>query len=108
MPNYLVELYRSDAAAESLQDSADRLIVSARELGGHGIPVRHIDTIFLPTDETCLHLLEAESEADVRAVARRAGIEVDRIVPAEQLVSRDRVIAPSGASIPVAAEGRSL
>jgi hypothetical protein len=30
----------------------------------------------LPGDETCLHLFEAGSEADVRAVARRAGIDV--------------------------------
>jgi hypothetical protein len=45
----------------------------------------HDDTIFLPVDEICLHVFEADSDADVRAVARRAGIDADRIVPAERV-----------------------
>jgi len=85
MPNYLVELYRPDSDADSLRGSTDRLTATARELSREGIPVRHLDTIFLPTDETCLHLFEADSEDDVRALAHRAGIDVDRIVRAEQV-----------------------
>ena len=47
--------------------------------------MRYLDTIFLPSDETCLHLFEAGREAEVLAVAERAGIDVDRVVPAEQI-----------------------
>ena len=54
-----------------------------------GTSVRYVETIFLPGDETCLHTFEAESAVVVQAVLRSAGIEVDRIVPAEQLESRE-------------------
>ena len=67
---------------------ADRLTAGARHISPDGTPVRYVSTIFLPGDETCLHVFEADSEADVLAVTRQAGIEVDRIVPAEQIESR--------------------
>ena len=51
--------------------------------------MRFVETIFLPNDETCLHAFEADSAAEVRAVIRLAGIDVDRIVPAEQIESRE-------------------
>ena len=85
MARYLVELYRPRSSGDPLGGAAERLAAGARELSGAGTTVRYLDTIFLPTDETCLHLFEAVSEADVRAVAHRAGIDVDRVVPAEQI-----------------------
>jgi hypothetical protein len=85
MRSYVVELYRPRSEPESLQVVADRLAAGARLVSGEGTPVRYVDTIFLPGDETCLHLFEAGSDADVRAVARRAGIDIDRVVPAEQV-----------------------
>ena len=87
MPNYVVERYRSSSDPDSLRAVADRLIAGARQASLDGASVRHIDTIFLPGDETCLHVFQADSEADVLAVTRQAGIEVDRIVPAEQIES---------------------
>jgi hypothetical protein len=88
MTCYLVELYQPDSGAETLRGATDRLAMSAVELTDEGIPVRYVDTIFLPRDETCLHLLEASCEADVRAVVERAAIDVDRVVPAEQIDPR--------------------
>jgi hypothetical protein len=85
MARYVVELYRPGSAAGSLQRDADRLAAGAAELTGKGTPVSYLDTLFLPGDETCLHVLEAPSEADVLAVAERAAIEVERVVLAEQL-----------------------
>ena len=85
MARYVVELYRSCSGAEPLRGAADRLAASARLLNAEGTTVRYLETIFLPTDETCLHVLEAASEANVRAAAARAGIDVDRVVPAEQI-----------------------
>ena len=89
MPNYVVERYRPSSDPDSLRAVADRLTAGAREASLDGASVRYVDTIFLPGDETCLHLFEADSEADVRAVARRAGIEVDRVVQAEQIEPRE-------------------
>ena len=51
--------------------------------------MRYVETIFLPGDETCMHTFEADSAADVQAVLRLAGIEGDRIVPAEQIELRE-------------------
>ena len=89
MPNYVVERYRSRSDPDSLPAVADRLAASARHVSQEGTAVRYVDTIFLPSDETCMHTFEADSAADVQAVLRLAGIEVDRIVPAEQIESRE-------------------
>ena len=75
MPNFVVERYRSSSDPDSLRAVADRLIAGARQASLDGASVRHIDTIFLPGDETCLHVFQADSEADVLAVTRQAGIE---------------------------------
>ncbi len=101
MARYVVEVYRPSSGVETLQGVAERLAASARQLSQEGTAVSYLDTIFLPTDETCLHLVEAVREADVRAVATRAGIDVDRVVPAEQ-------IEPCGPSSPTTTreEGR--
>ena len=84
MPNYLVERYRSRSDPDSLRAVADRLVAGSRSVAPRG-HVRYVHTIFVPEDETCLHLFEADSEADVRAVARQAGLEVDRLLQAERV-----------------------
>ena len=89
MPNFVVERYRPSSDPDSLRSLADRLTAGARQVSTDGGSVRYVDTIFLPGDETCLHLFAADSEADVRAATRQAGIEVDRIVPAEQIEPRE-------------------
>jgi hypothetical protein len=85
MPKYVLELYGPGSDPRSVRSAADRLAVSARQLCEEGTPVRYLDTIFLPGDETGLHVFEAGSEADVRVAAQRAGIEADRVVPAEHI-----------------------
>jgi hypothetical protein len=85
MTRYVVELYRPNSSVEPLRGVADRLRSSAAELVGEGTAVRYVGSIFLPGDETCLHVLEAPCEADVRAVAELAAIDVDRVIPAEQI-----------------------
>ena len=89
MPNFVVERYRSNSDPDSLRAVADRLTAGARHVSQEGTSVRYVDTIFLPGDETCMHTFEADSAADVQAVLRLAGIEVDRIMPAEQIDSRE-------------------
>ena len=88
MTCYLVELYQPVSDAETLRAAACRLAASAEELSCEGTPVRYLNTLCLPRDETCLHLLEASCEADVRAVAQRAAIDVDRVVLAERIDPR--------------------
>jgi hypothetical protein len=79
---FLVESYvaRTDAA------SALRLAKDARRaaetLCREGTPVRYQRSIFVPEDETCFHLYEAESADAVREAARRAELRIDRIADA--------------------------
>ena len=89
MPKYVVERYRSRSDPDSLGAVAERLAAGARRVGKQGTSVRYVETIFLPGDEICLHTFEADSAADVQAVLSLAGIEVDRVVPAEQIESRE-------------------
>jgi hypothetical protein len=89
VPNFVVERYRSRSDPDSLRAVADLLAASVRHVSPEGTSMRYVDTIFLPGDETCLHLFEADSAADVRAVLRYAGLEADRVVPAEQIEPPD-------------------
>ena len=89
MQNFVVERYRSSSDPDSLSAEALRLTAGARHVSPDGTPVRYVSMIFRPGDETCLHLFEADSVADVLAVTRQAGIEIDRIVPAEQIELRE-------------------
>jgi tRNA A58 N-methylase Trm61 len=71
MPEYLIELY---TVAEV--DSA----VLARL--GDGKAVRYLRSILIPGDETCLHLVEADSVEHVAEAFEQAGLTADRIVEA--------------------------
>jgi hypothetical protein len=54
--------------------------VGAEELSANGTRVRYLRSIVVPEDETCYLLCEAESAAAVRAAARHAGLNFERIV----------------------------
>jgi Nickel responsive protein SCO4226-like len=71
MPEYLVELY-----SIATPDSA------ALARLGDGRTVRYLRSILIPGDETCLHLVEADSAEHVAAAFERVGLEADRIVEA--------------------------
>ena len=72
MPEYLVELYTIDADSDSA--------VLARL--GDGNSVRYLRSILIPGDETCLHLVEADSAEHVAEAFEQAGLKADRIVEA--------------------------
>jgi Nickel responsive protein SCO4226-like len=71
VPEYLVELY-SAAGPDSAALAA---------LGG-GTPVRYLRSIVIPGDETCLHLVVADSIEQVARACEQAGLHADRIVEA--------------------------
>ena len=82
MAEYLVELY----VAQGDQDVALRHAESAEQAGAEltreGRPVRCLRSIFVPEDETCFFLYEAESADAVREAALRAGLSSVRITEA--------------------------
>jgi hypothetical protein len=71
MPEYLVELY-----SVAMPDSA-----ALARLGDQKT-VRYLRSILIPGDETCLHLVEADSIEHVADAFEQAGLEADRIVEA--------------------------
>jgi uncharacterized protein DUF4242 len=72
MPEYLVELYSINANSDSA--------VLARLGDANG--VRYLRSILIPGDETCLHLVEADSVEQVAEAFEQAGLKADRIVEA--------------------------
>jgi hypothetical protein len=79
---YLVELYlpRRDEAA--LADAARRARVASEQVTNEGKHVRYLRTIFVPQDEICFHLYEAQAADVVGEASLRAQIEYERIVRA--------------------------
>ena len=82
MPSYLIESYLHRSRSGELPAEVDRLRRATESLTAEGAPVRHLRSTFLPGDELCLHLFEAESEAMVGEASRRAAIEPARVVQA--------------------------
>lgn len=82
MQSYLVEVYlpRRDARNADAASRSVRAAVAA--LAETGVPIRHLRTTFLPDDETCFHLVEAETAQAVGELCRTAGLGHARIVPA--------------------------
>ena len=67
----------TDAAAAERGASVARL--TAQELTREGTPVEFMHSIFIPEDETCIHMYRADSIDAVRRVAARASLRFERI-----------------------------
>ena len=72
MTEYLVELYSSTANPNS---------AALARLGDRN-GVRYLRSILIPGDETCLHLVQADSVEQVAQAFKQVGLEADRIVEA--------------------------
>lgn len=78
MAKYLVETYLSRAG----RPTPEELSRSAREVSLEGKEVRLLESIFIPADETCFYLFEAQSGDDVVEVATRSGLQMERVMDA--------------------------
>src|SRR5215210_8951705 len=77
---YLLEAYVSKSVADGAAGIAGRFVLAAEEMRREGTTVRYLRSIFVPQDETCFHIFEAGSEADIRDAAERAGIQAVRVL----------------------------
>jgi hypothetical protein len=77
---FLVETYQSKADKDGALAIAERAALAACKLRHAGMPVRYVQSIFIPADETCFHIFEAPSETDAGKAASRAGIHVERVL----------------------------
>lgn len=81
MQSYVVELFlpRHDGG---LAATAERAREAALELAAEGRGIRFLRFTFLPTDELCFLVFEADSPAVVGEATERAALEVERIIEA--------------------------
>jgi hypothetical protein len=79
MAEFMVELYVARRDREAVCRDADRARLASAELTRAGTPVEFVRAIFVPDDETCFYLFEAETADAVRAAARRAALEFDHV-----------------------------
>jgi hypothetical protein len=80
---YLIEAYRSPSAAKGAAPAPADVARAADQLSREGQRVRLIQTLFVPEDETCFYLFEAQSRQTVLAAARPCGLRFERLVQAE-------------------------
>lgn len=71
---FLVERYVPSVDAPAVASSVERLNAAP---GGE---VRHLMTLLVPREETCLSVFQADDTEAVSAANSRAGFDVDRVV----------------------------
>jgi hypothetical protein len=79
MPEYLLEHYVSRDDPNVAHDRGEACRDAAEELTRQGTPVYYRHSIFVPSEETCFILFEAESADAVRDVARLAALPCERV-----------------------------
>jgi hypothetical protein len=82
MAEFLAELYLAQGNAGGAREAAARAQRAADELARHHRSLRFVRTTFVPGDETCFVVFEAEAAEIVAEVERRAGLAFERVVRA--------------------------
>jgi hypothetical protein len=80
MPEFVAEQYfpRAGAAAASRAGTAARR--AAEQLAREGAQIELVRSIFIPDDETCLFIYEADSVETVQFAGERGALAFERIV----------------------------
>jgi hypothetical protein len=79
MREFVAELYLPAGHAVTAVRLAGVADQTAGQLTGEGTRVQLMRSIFIPQDETCIHLYSAESREAVQLLAVRAALPLDRI-----------------------------
>ncbi len=79
MAEYLVELYVAQGDHDTARQYAARAELTAAELTRAGRPVRCVRSIFVPEDDTCFLLVEADSADLVAEAMGHAGLRHEHI-----------------------------
>jgi hypothetical protein len=82
---FLVEGYWPLTTVDAFPTAASRLDESLDGLRQEGVAVRAISALVVPGDETAYWIVDGPSAEAVSLACRRAGLTVERIVPALEL-----------------------
>lgn len=88
MPSYVVETFVPRGRGAEQVATAERARQAALTLAAEGRRIRFLRSTFLPTDELCFLVFEADSPGVVSEATERAAIEFERIVEAIDHVDR--------------------
>jgi hypothetical protein len=79
---FLLECYVSRTDVRAVERGEERARIAADELTQEGTPTHFLWSLFLPEDEMCLYVYEAETADAVCEAARRAELTFDRVTGA--------------------------
>jgi hypothetical protein len=82
MRTFVAEQYLPADGAETAARGAAAARSAADQLSREGVAVEFVRSIFIPEDETCIHLYLADSIEAVQAVAGRAALSLERVAEA--------------------------
>lgn len=82
MRDFVGEQYVPAGDSQAVERRARAAREATERLTVEGTPVRYMRSIFVPEDETCLHMYRADSVEAVHAAATRASLRLDRIAEA--------------------------
>ena len=86
MPTFIAETFVPQTQAEEIEAATERLSRLDRTSGSaSGNPtVRYVRSTFVPGDEVCFHIFEADTADDVVRVASDLGVRLDRVAEARE------------------------
>jgi Protein of unknown function (DUF4242) len=87
MPTYLVERSLPGFTVDQLPLAAGAAKSTCESIAATGTPVRYLRSTFVPTEEKCYCLFDAESEDVVRQANEQAQLPFERIVLAEPITA---------------------
>jgi hypothetical protein len=82
MRNFVGEQYLSARDPGAVARRARAALEASEQLILEGTRVRYLRSIFIPDDETCIHLYRADSVEAVQAAAARASLRLERVAEA--------------------------
>ena len=85
---FLVERYLPTAAISGLAESVARVAIACAQSDGGRSQVRYLQSTYLPSEDTCFCLFQADSSDAVRAVNAAGQFALDRITAAVVMFSR--------------------
>ena len=94
LAHYLVEVEQPRTGWAQLQGLTARARAAAAEMRGDGAAVRFLRSIFVPEDDSCFFLYEADSRDLVCRAAAAAGVALgpfaSTLAPASEVVQESR------------------
>ncbi len=82
MPEFVAEQYFPRAGAVGAGQAGKAARGAAEQLAREGAQIAFVRSIFIPDDETCLFIYEADTVETVRVAGERAALAFERILEA--------------------------